>query len=258
MLRALFPLLASILSVKGFIRSNTLSSSLRPPLSLMTMTASSSPSSDFSKLLISGFLNKAANFAQPFVFTKLFESDETRYASITAATDDLSFAKKRMVTPANVYNGLFDVLEYVSVSNVNDFETALEGKDAWLAFNVSSSEVNAFASLAAKRKLKRVVFGVHVPDMRGADVLFEDAQRVLTDAGVAFTIVKFADVKKMGEVYSLIACDWPHFLHLTTGYSLLGKISLSHSARRASAARGERLHELPRLRGPHARVGGVR
>ena len=155
----------------------------------------------FSRLLVSGFLCKAANFAQPFVFSKLYESDQTRWESIVGATDDVSFAKKRMVSPTNVYNGLVDMMEYAQVTSDAELERALAGRDTWLAFNVTADDIDFYAELAARQGLKRVVLGVHVPQaLRGADVVFEQAQRRLSDAGVAYTIVKFGDVKRMSEV----------------------------------------------------------
>jgi hypothetical protein len=112
----------------------------------------------------------------------------------------VSFAKKRMVSPSSVYNGLYDVLEYCLIGSDADMEGAVQGKDAWLAFNVTVAQVTPFAELAVKSGVKRLVLGVHVPaDMRGPDMCFEDAQKLLTEAGVAFTIVKFGDVRKMGE-----------------------------------------------------------
>jgi uncharacterized protein YbjT (DUF2867 family) len=79
-------------------------------------------------------------------------------------------------------------------------DAALEGRDAWLGFNVSASEVPAAAALAIKHGIKRLVLGVYLsPDERGADNVFADTQAQLAAAGVAFTIVKFAEVKKMGE-----------------------------------------------------------
>ena len=187
----LLPLLAA--SLLGARRSG------QPRLRLLAQ--SEAPDASFSRLLVSGFLSKAANFAQPFVFSKLYESDQTRWESIVGATDDVSFAKKRMVSPTNVYNGLVDMMEYAQVTSDAELERALAGRDAWLAFNVTADDVDFYAELAAKQGLKRIVLGVHVPPAaRGADVVFEQAQRLLNEAGVAYTIVKFGDVKRMSEV----------------------------------------------------------
>lgn len=157
-------------------------------------------SAPFSKLVVSGFISKEANFAEPFVFSKLYESDTTRWTSITALADDIGFAKKRMVNPTNVYNGLVDILGYSEFRAESDLDVSLATHDAWLGFNVSIAQLPVYAALAAKYKLRRVVFGVHVPsDMRGPDVVFEEAQKTLAEAGTAFTIIKFGDVRKMGE-----------------------------------------------------------
>ena len=175
----------------------------RLPTRLRLSAQSDPQAASFSRLIVSGFLSKAANFEQPFVFSKLYESDQTRWESIVGATDDVAFARKRMVSPTNVYNGLVDMMEYAQVTSEAELERALAGRDAWLAFNVTAEQVDVHAELAARQGLKRVVFGVHVPPaLRGADVVFERAQERLREAGVAFTFVKFGDVKRMTEVRS--------------------------------------------------------
>jgi hypothetical protein len=150
---------------------------------------------------VSGFVNKAANFADSFVFSKLFETG--KYTTITTITDDEKFAKKRLVNPKTVYSGLIDIMTYAEVSasaEENTIKNAIAGKDAWLAFNVSSADLQTYADLAAKGGLKRVVFGVPVSgEESGADVTYESARSTLEAANVAFTIVKYGTVTKMGE-----------------------------------------------------------
>ena len=197
--------LALVLLLLGPILAASLLDARRPYHSRLQLSAQSeAPDLSFSRLLVSGFLCKSANFAQPFVFSKLYESDQTRWESIVGATDDIPFAKKRMVSPTNVYNGLVDMMEYAQVTSEAELEKALAGRDAWLAFNVTADDVDLYAELAAKQGLRRVVLGVHAPPaLRGADMVFEQAQRRLSEAGVAYTIVKFGDVKRMGEVRCL-------------------------------------------------------
>jgi len=77
---------------------------------------------------------------------------------------------------------------------------AVKGKEAWLAFNVSTANLPAYASVAAKAGCKRAVFGVYMDAQeRGEGVTLADAAKTLGDAGVDYTIIKFGDVRKMAE-----------------------------------------------------------
>ena len=55
----------------------------------------------YDSIALTGFVSKGSNFAEPYVFTKLFE--KTKWKSITAVSDDIPFSKKRLTTPTNVY-----------------------------------------------------------------------------------------------------------------------------------------------------------
>jgi hypothetical protein len=46
-------------------------------------------------------VNKAKGITENFVFDKLY--DKMKFNSITTLTDDIPFAKKRLVTPTSVY-----------------------------------------------------------------------------------------------------------------------------------------------------------
>jgi hypothetical protein len=72
--------------------------------------------------------------------------------------------------------------------------------DVWLAYNVTTQNLNYYATIAASAKVKRAVFGVFVEtDERGPDLTFPSACRIMEDAGVAYTIVKYGDVNRRGE-----------------------------------------------------------
>ena len=80
-------------------------------------------------------------------------------------------------------------------------KNAINGSDAWIAYNISSTELPIYASAALKAAVKRVVFGVNVsnPEDRGADVTFPATCEQLTAAGVLYTIVKYGEVRQMSE-----------------------------------------------------------
>ena len=53
---------------------------------------------------------------------------------------------------------------------------SLNGQDAWIAYNVSSSQIKEYAELAVKSNVKRVIFAVHLDESerRTADLEFKE------------------------------------------------------------------------------------
>lgn len=154
----------------------------------------------YDSLAISGFTSKETNIAEPFVFLKLFMT--TKWNSITAVTDDLNYTRKRLTTPDTVYSGLIDALKYSCLSDEMTMESAVKGNEAWIAFNVSSSELSSMADIAVKNGVKRAVFAVPVgEDETGTDVTFGPACDKMKSAGVDYTIIKFGAnaASRMGE-----------------------------------------------------------
>ena len=148
---------------------------------------------------VSGFISKENNFAEAFVFSKLHKTG--RWKEITTITDNIKFARKRMMSPGLVYSGLTDILKFAEIDKSDSsLETALAGKEAWLNFNVTTADVPALADIAVKVGLKRVVFAVCVPpEESGEGVTFDTAVATLSAANIAYTIIKYGVVRKMGE-----------------------------------------------------------
>jgi hypothetical protein len=152
----------------------------------------------FQSIAVSGFVSKESNFAEPYIFNELHA--KAKYPSIAVITDDLRFARQRLVSPKTVYSGLNDVLEFVTLDDTLSLKDALVGKEAWLSFNVSTAQLPEHAKFAAEAGLKRAVFGVYLDESeRSTGALFEEVTKILTDSSVEFTIMKFGDVAKMGE-----------------------------------------------------------
>lgn len=166
-----------------------------------------------SKILLSGFISKSSNFVDSEVFTKVFKAGFTpNYGSgsgkmfvpasttscrqLTAITDDIAFAKKRLVSPKSVYSGLVDVLNFS-----DNLESSLTGQDAWIAFNVVTSDLLGLSRKAVSSGIKRVVFAVNLKEeeRRLADLEFNEACSILRDAGTDFTIIKYGDVVNFEE-----------------------------------------------------------
>jgi len=157
------------------------------------------PVREFKKVAISGFASSSNNFADNFVPLSLFAKDFTE--SIKVLTDNVKFARKRLVSPATVYSGLADVILFEEFdTNEDSISNALQGTDAWIAFNVTSSLLPIFAAAAVKSSVKRVVFAVQLQnDESGPDVCFSPICEQLSAAGVLYTIVKYGELRPMGE-----------------------------------------------------------
>lgn len=160
---------------------------------------------DLSTVVLSGFSSKQNNFADSFVASKLFEKNT--WKDIVIATDDIAFAKKRMVTPNAVYSGLIDAIQYTCLNEAQldedpNLETSLKGKDAWICFDVPFDKVQLFASIAAKNCIKRLVLAVNCSansEYRGENVTFDSAVEILKEAGVVYTLIKFSKLQTSGE-----------------------------------------------------------
>jgi len=156
----------------------------------------------YDSVVLSGFSSKELDIAEPYVFMNLHEKD--KFKSITAVTDDMKYARKRMITRDTVYSGLADLLEFALVSNVdayNELKSTLNGKDAWISFNITSAEVPKMAELAVSAGLKRVVFGVRLtPEEEEVGNTYNETTEKLINAGINYTIVNFGqNVEKESE-----------------------------------------------------------
>lgn len=153
----------------------------------------------YNSIAVSGFISKENNFAEPFVLSKLFKTG--KWSDMTTTTDDVKFARKRLMSPDIVNSGLTNVLKFAEVNKSDSsLEGALAGKEVWLCFNVTTTELLAYATVAAKVGLKRAIFAVNVsPEDSGAGVTFDTAAATLSAANIAYTILKFGPVRKMDE-----------------------------------------------------------
>ncbi|KAJ1431014.1 hypothetical protein B484DRAFT_448549 [Ochromonadaceae sp. CCMP2298] len=162
--------------------------------------ADSAPRNDyahevFNSVAVSGVVSKESNFASIFVFNNLFATKSI--GVIKALTDDVAFARKRIVSPKTVYSGLFDAMQFTQIvsSELETYKEALKESEVWVAFNVSSSMVDEYSAVAAECGVKRVVFGVCMDEeQRGTGVTFDTAQATLSNAGIMYTIIKYAAV----------------------------------------------------------------
>lgn len=189
-----FPLTAKI--TRGMLASKSSSS-----LQMRQSTYEDINQISYNSIALSGFISKLGNVATPFPFLRIHENG--KYEKITAISDDIRFAKKRLANPDTIYSGLFDVLEHAVVADGDDagLEAALKGNEAWLCFNITSAQLPAYASVAAKAGVRRALFGVRLSpeEEKIENLTFENSCTEMTNAGVNFTIVKFGEVRPMAE-----------------------------------------------------------
>ena len=183
----------------------------------------------FENIALSGFADKKRNFAEPNIFNSIFKKGFVK--SLKVLTDDIKFAKKRLVTPKTVYSGVVDILQY-------DDEVfsprSIEGIDALVSFNVLPSELSDYCSiLSSSNTLKRVVIGVNCSNSEyvGEGVTFSTECELLQKAGISYTILKYTDLRAMEEgkyPYRVVRDQLPiPSLDTLTSPSLQGSFPLS-------------------------------
>jgi hypothetical protein len=201
----LLALLVSFLTVTTAFQFASFGSKISPRSSQIRMSdvADQSAEVEYQSLVVSGFVSKENNFAESFTLSKLFKTG--KWPEITTVTDDLKFARKRIVSPDSVYSGLMDILKFAVVDNAEEgrdasLEAAVSGNEAWLSFNVTTAQMPAYATIAAKAGVKRAVFAVYVgSEESGEGVTFDSACGILSAANIDYTIIKFGPVRKMEE-----------------------------------------------------------
>lgn len=147
----------------------------------------------FKRVAISGFADKENNFANiiPFEF---FHEHPAFAESVICVTDDAKFARKRFSSPKTVYSGFIDTLNIVEAKNhqSEDYKRALEGVDAWLAFNLTFSLLKNYAEVAIENKIQRVLFAVAANRTEyGLDITYPEITSLLDQHHINYTIVKF-------------------------------------------------------------------
>lgn len=155
----------------------------------------------FKTVAISGFVSQEKGFSDQQIILDIFKKG---YATrLKAITDDLKFARKRLVSPKTVYSGLIDVLEYdvVELGKIETLEASIAGSDAWIAYGITPAELPVYAEIAAKSGLKRALFAVKCsePSDTGVNVTFDSNVAVLREAKVNYTIIKYSDTRAMSE-----------------------------------------------------------
>ena len=193
-----FPRSFSIVSRQSVGSSPALKESNIGKYEVEAAQQASEASEQYKSVALSGFASKDKRFVNPTIFLNIFGKGFAE--TIICITDDIPFAKKRLVNPKTVYTGLIDVLNYRGMNSKVDADV-LKEVDAWIAYDILSSELPELADTAVKAGLKRVVFAVHVQteEEKGPEFTFAEVCDKLKGAGIDYTILKYSDPRKMEE-----------------------------------------------------------
>lgn len=148
-------------------------------------TARTVMSLDGGKIMVSGFLNSKERTDQ-FVFDIL--QAQGKWEKIVALSENMSFAKKRLVSRKSRYSGLLDVLEFEEADR-NDpvvMEEKLRGCAAWLCFDCEAPKVKDSVQVASKAGVKTMVITSTISATDAATEEIEDVLKV-TNAEVLYT-----------------------------------------------------------------------
>ena len=89
------------------------------------------------------------------------------------------------------------------------------GQEAWLANNLTATDVEIFASLAARAGVRRVVFIINIPHEHRdiANMTFATATQIMSDAGIKYTLLKhsrqFSTVSDQPRSFRVIRGELP-------------------------------------------------
>lgn len=132
---------------------------------------------DGGKVLVSGFLNSKERTDQ-FVFDIL--QAQGKWEKIVAFSEDMVFAKKRLVSRKSRYSGLLDVLEFVEGDKYDaaTMDEKLQDVSAWLCFDCEADKIKDSVGFAKKAGVKNMVISstVSAADAESAGV--EDTLKV--------------------------------------------------------------------------------
>lgn len=132
---------------------------------------------DGGKVLVSGFLNSKERTDQ-FVFDIL--QAQGKWEKIVAFSDNMVFAKKRLVSRKSRYSGLLDVLEFVEGDKYDaaTMDEKLQGVSAWLCFDCEADKIKDSVEFAKKAGVKSMVISSTVSAADAASAGVENALKV--------------------------------------------------------------------------------
>lgn len=138
-------------------------------------------SADGGKVLVSGFLNSKQRTDQ-FVFDIL--QAQGKWEKIVAFSENMAFAKKRLISRKSRYSGLLDVLEFQEGDKYDaaTMEENLQGCSAWLCFDCQGDKIKDSVEVAKKAGVKNMVISSTVSAEDSTSAGVEDALKVRGDA----------------------------------------------------------------------------
>jgi len=165
------------------------------------------------KILVTGI----GSFEEDEFFLTLLKEQDV-WTSICLASEDSVAAKKKFLSRTARYSGLLNVLEFVdaNLDNSDQLANAINGANAWLAFNVSQSVIPSYADMAVSAGIKRAIFTTELAPERINDTnipAFDHAVTAFESAGGAFTGIRHGRVIPGDEnfPYEIVNSSLPLF-----------------------------------------------
>eukprot|EP00904_Undaria_pinnatifida_P004641 jgi/Undpi1/14178/HiC_scaffold_9.g03828.m2 len=145
---------------------------------------------DGGKVLVSGFLNSKERTDQ-FVFDIL--QAQGKWEKIVAFSEDMVFAKKRLVSRKSRYSGLLDVLEFVEGDKYDaaTMDEKLQDVSAWLCFDCEADKIKDSVGFAKKAGVKNMVISSTVS---AADAESAGVEDTLKESGLEYTFIRVGEI----------------------------------------------------------------
>lgn len=160
---------------------------------------------DGGKVMVTGFLN-AKERTDQFVFDIL--QAQSKWEKIVAFSDNMAFARKRLVSRKSRYSGLLDVLEFDEGDRYDSaiMQEKLQGCSAWLCFDCEGDKVKDSVEFAKNAGVKSMVISSTISAADAARAGIEDALKVRVGGSVLLAT---------GPFFSVLIADSPISAALT-------------------------------------------
>lgn len=141
--------------------------------------------------------------------------------SVKLGYPDAIEAKKRFLSRTARYSGLLNVLDFIEMDVKNSdkkqedvIRDTLKTSNAWIAFNLTQTDIPRMTSIALESDISRVIFTMHLPSIDINNTAIPELDQAVTEfekAGKVFTGIRHGDIIKGDEdnAYEIVNATIP-------------------------------------------------
>jgi hypothetical protein len=141
--------------------------------------------------------------------------------SVKLGYPDATEARKRFLSRTARYSGLLNVLDFIEMDVKNSdkkqedvIRDTLKTSNAWIAFNLTQTDIPRMTSIALESDISRVIFTMHLPSIDINNTAIPELDQAVTEfekAGKVFTGIRHGDIIKGDEdnAYEIVNATIP-------------------------------------------------